>query len=205
MRPESDAARPRIEVGERSLQVEFEIEPGAGCPVVSMDDVREVHQRLAEGVCHTDLLIAGDQGAGHVAHIATNVGPDCCCPVFDEFDCIPHIRSREGLLRVRTYLADRETVPEFVSSLRERAVTVRLRRIAESASVESGRETVPISLESLTETQRETLQTAVASGYYATPRRTELADLAAEFDVSKSAISRRLQAAENKLIGELFV
>ncbi|MFW5905369.1 MAG: hypothetical protein ACOCUO_00815 [archaeon] len=49
MRPESDAARHRIEVGERSLQVQFEIEPRDGCPVASMDDVHEVHQRLANG------------------------------------------------------------------------------------------------------------------------------------------------------------
>jgi hypothetical protein len=71
-------------------------------------------------------------------------------------------------------------------------------------TVDGTGETVPVSLDALTEVQRETLRTAVAAGYYASPRRTSLDDLASEFGVSKSAVSRRLHAAENKLVGELF-
>lgn len=45
----------------------------------------------------------------------------------------------------------------------------------------------------LTETQRRTLQTALDTGYFDIPRRTNLTDLAAELGVSDTAVSQRLR------------
>ena len=65
------------------------------------------------------------------------------------------------------------------------------------------RSTVTVSLEKLTEIQRRTLFRAVEIGYYANPREATLADLSAEFDVSKSAISQRLHGAEATIIRQV--
>jgi predicted DNA binding protein len=53
---------------------------------------------------------------------------------------------------------------------------------------------------SLTETERETLRTAAQQGYYQRPRATTLGDLAAEFDVSKTAVSMNLRRGERKIL-----
>ncbi|WP_049926397.1 helix-turn-helix domain-containing protein [Halopiger goleimassiliensis] len=53
---------------------------------------------------------------------------------------------------------------------------------------------------SLTETERETFEVAAQRGYYETPRDTTLEDLAAHFDVSKTAVSMNLRRSERKLL-----
>jgi predicted DNA binding protein len=53
---------------------------------------------------------------------------------------------------------------------------------------------------SLTETELETLRTAARQGYYQRPRATTLGDLAAEFDVSKTAVSTNLRRGERKVL-----
>lgn len=47
--------------------------------------------------------------------------------------------------------------------------------------------------------QRRALHAAVANGYYETPRKVELAELAAELDIPQSTLSYRLRRAEAKL------
>ena len=52
----------------------------------------------------------------------------------------------------------------------------------------------------LSNTERETLETAVQGGYFESPRDASLGDLADEFDVSKPAASKNLRRAERKMI-----
>jgi len=63
---------------------------------------------------------------------------------------------------------------------------------------DSGPHVVPV--DSVTAAQQATARYAVACGYYDDPRRAHLADIAAEFDRSKSAISQRLSAVERQLV-----
>ncbi|MFB6118172.1 helix-turn-helix domain-containing protein [Halosegnis sp.] len=53
----------------------------------------------------------------------------------------------------------------------------------------------------LSETERETLEAAVDEGYFESPRDATLSDLAEQFDVSKSAVSKTLRRGEDKLLG----
>ncbi|MBX0323234.1 helix-turn-helix domain-containing protein [Halomicroarcula sp. F13] len=52
----------------------------------------------------------------------------------------------------------------------------------------------------LSETERETLEEAVSSGYFESPRDTTLGSLADEFGVSKPAVSKNLRRGERKMI-----
>jgi len=63
-----------------------------------------------------------------------------------------------------------------------------------------GEGSVEISVDDLTEKQRRTIVRAVELGYYETPRQATLSDLTAEFNISKSAISQRLNKAEAKIL-----
>jgi predicted DNA binding protein len=53
---------------------------------------------------------------------------------------------------------------------------------------------------SLTDVERETLQTAVEEGYFDTPRGITLGELADRFDVSKPAASKNLRRGQRKLL-----
>ncbi len=63
---------------------------------------------------------------------------------------------------------------------------------------------VKVELRSLTDRQLRTLERAYEKGYYETPRGADLGDLAAELDVSRSAVSQRLNAAETKLVSAIL-
>lgn len=60
-----------------------------------------------------------------------------------------------------------------------------------------------LTIDDLSERQLDTAEIAVKRGYYEKPREASLADLAEEFDVSKSAISQRLTQVERKLVRSL--
>jgi predicted DNA binding protein len=59
-------------------------------------------------------------------------------------------------------------------------------------------------IENLTAKQLEVIKTALALGYYNTPRNITLDNLSTIFGISKAAVHNRLQAAERKVIGKFF-
>ena len=75
-----------------------------------------------------------------------------------------------------------------------------MRRLTRVDSVDGDRSNrVTLDLSTLTETERETAAMAVSSGYYETPRETSVGELAADLDITKSAMSQRLSSVESKL------
>lgn len=64
--------------------------------------------------------------------------------------------------------------------------------------------TVEIDLQNLTDVQRETILYAANQGYYENPREITLDDLSQEFDVSKSAVSRRIRSAEGAILDQIL-
>ncbi|HWG89411.1 MAG TPA: helix-turn-helix domain-containing protein [Candidatus Thermoplasmatota archaeon] len=58
--------------------------------------------------------------------------------------------------------------------------------------------------ENLTQKQLEVIKTALALGFYNTPRDVTLDDLSSIFGISKAAVHNRLQAAERKVIAKFF-
>ncbi|MFB6267693.1 MAG: helix-turn-helix domain-containing protein [Halodesulfurarchaeum sp.] len=55
-------------------------------------------------------------------------------------------------------------------------------------------------LRKLTDTERETLEAALTSGYFGTPRDASLGDLAEEFDISKMGVSKNLRRSQRKVL-----
>ena len=105
-------------------------------------------------------------------------------------------------LRVSLTVADRETLLEMMAAIKDREVPVRTEDIFRLSFHDT--ETATLDLKKLTEKQRETLEIALRTGYYEQPRGANLADLAGEIGVSKSAVSQRLRSAEAKIIKNAF-
>ncbi|WP_226038998.1 helix-turn-helix domain-containing protein [Natrinema sp. DC36] len=92
------------------------------------------------------------------------------------------------------WFADRAAFDEF-SSFWRRNAGFRLHRLTRDGASESPGD-------GLSDPQREALRTAYESGYFDIPRRTSLAEIAAELDISASSVSERLRRAHRQLIEE---
>ena len=190
------------------LYAEFEITPAdsVSCPVDELEgDVENVTQQLVGDDCHTDTTVESDDETD-IVHSKKQVEGMCHCPVFVEYDCIPQITEfKSESLIIETYLPDRERLTVLVEALKESTNDVSLRRLTRIDDEGTDRSNkVVLELFDLTEKQREAVTTAVAEGYYETPRETTIGELASELDISKSAMSQRLVAVESKLAVSAF-
>ncbi len=193
------------------LRVQLAVTPApeAGCAVLGSGERGTVtmHETLRPGEACDDSQCKAEATADSASNprlLEGNVTDHCVCPVFSEHDCLASIEGFEGrTLSITVAVPDREELSAVVAALRERAATVRLKRIASSA-VDTGRRMLELDADGVTEKQREAVRAAVRSGYYETPREADLSDLADHLDVSRSAVSQRLTAVESKLVEELF-
>lgn len=203
---DTESSSSRVET--HRLYAEFEITPAdsVSCPVDELEgDVENVTQQLVGDDCHTDTTVESDDETD-IVHSKKQVEGMCHCPVFVEYDCIPQITEfKSESLIIETYLPDRERLTALVEALKESTNGVSLRRLTRIDDEGTDRSNkVVLELFDLTEKQREAATTAVAEGYYETPRETTIGELASELDISKSAMSQRLAAVESKLAVSAF-
>ena len=109
------------------------------------------------------------------------------------------IRSGNNGWVVRIQLLSRELLIDLRKACLEVGTTFHVRQLYDS---DSNTETDSTRL---TERQRDTVLTAYQSGYYNVPRGISQGELAAELDVSTSAISQQLRRATKQLIASTFV
>lgn len=95
--------------------------------------------------------------------------------------------------RCEFYFADQSALERFVEACRERNIGFQVVRLQEWQDVD-GEEF------GLTDTQRETLETALEVGYFAVPREHDLQDLADRLGVSDTAASQRLRRGLSTLL-----
>lgn len=104
------------------------------------------------------------------------------------------ITSTHGTTNARARVPSREALKKYREVCDEKGLGFRLIRLyredGESRANPYG----------LTAGQKELLATAHERGYFETPREATLEDLAAEFDVTPSALGRRLRRAQDALI-----
>jgi len=193
---------------EQTLQVLFEVTltDDCSCPLSSSESqVENVHNQIDDGICHAEVTVCDDNDAAHVVHTTNHIERSCLCPAFRDVGCIPRIQNADGdTILIETYISDRELISELVERLKAVTENVSLNRLTarREGAVESTSTTLELS--QLTAKQREAATIAVENGYYETPRQTSLDDLAATLDISKSALSQRLNAVEAKLTTAVF-
>lgn len=196
----------------RDVSVVFDIEPSSDscCPLEAYGErIKTVRHHLDGDECHTDTMLVAE-GCGpsrnsestEVVHATSDIDATCPCTVFGEFDCVPELVDIvDGRMRIETYLTERNRLNDLVDRLEDVCDELRLRQLKriDNGEADRSRNTVSLDLYDITEKQREAVTTAVAEGYYATPRETSLGELADEFGVTTSALSQRLKAVESKL------
>ena len=199
---------PHKTVETHRLYAEFEITPAeeVTCPIDDLKgNVETINQQFVGGDCHTDTTVKTD-GETDIVHSKKPLDAMCHCPVFVEFDCLPQITEfgTESLI-IETYLPDRERLTELIEALKETTAGVSLRRLTRIDNEGTDRSNrVVLELYDLTDKQRQAATNAVAAGYYENPRETTVGELAEQLDISKSAMSQRLNAVESKLAVSAF-
>lgn len=103
-----------------------------------------------------------------------------------------------GPLTLVLEVPDRGSLIELLSAIEDRGVSAATREIRRPQ--QSVEKQVHVDLGKLTGKQRRALELAVEGGYYDQPREINLAALAKELGISKSAVSQRLRSAERKII-----
>ncbi|QKY17574.1 helix-turn-helix domain-containing protein [Halorubrum sp. CBA1229] len=192
------------EGGERQLRVDLEVDPADewDCPMVTQaESASEVTVNAVGDECTVEVHPAGGEG---IRRDRGEVSEDCLCRVFQEFGHVPHVRRvDEGTVLVTSYVDDRAAVREVVAALRSVLDRVRLVRLAVVTGPEST-EQATVDLSALTPKQREGMELAVVRGYFDDDGDVSLGELADELDISKSALSQRLRAAQAKLVTDVF-
>lgn len=110
-------------------------------------------------------------------------------------------RKSDGPLNVVLEVPDHESLLDLMTILDESDLAVRTETIVR-ASPQDG--AVADDLDVLTEKQRQAMELALREGYYERPRDATLTDLAEQLDLSKSAVSQRLNMGEVKLVKAAF-
>ena len=158
-------------------------------------------QKPAQSVRQTSAADAGPEddcrlviGTGEeTAFTTAKIGEQCLCPIFDDHDCVWEIIDVDGdRLRFKATLPDRGALAPLVRELENSGATVTTEQLLSTAP----------SLDEenlLTDAQREAFLVALERGYYEQPRGTSLDEIGETLDISKSAVSKRLAAARNRI------
>lgn len=201
----------------QQLRVEFDLVPrrDCACPLTGIDgDVVDVRQQLAGETCQTDVTVQSEdcqcsncQTDTDIIHTRSDLSEACPCDVFSTLGCVPKVTdATDDRIRIETFLPDRELLSELVDGLRAVVDEFHLRRLKRIANTDDDNavEHVTLELGRLTQKQREAAMRAVTAGYYASPRAVTLGELADDLEISKSALSQRLNTVESKLATSAF-
>lgn len=185
------------------LRAMLEVTPGdATCPVASAaPNASAVKRSVSAGdVCHSAVTVEADDGdEPEHRYVSERIEGGCICATLSCFDCAFDVEGvRDGSLVLLVVVEERETLRRIVDALERDATAVRLRRLTRLPNEEET--TLEIDATEITEKQREAVDLAVELGYYGHPREATLEDLAEELEISKSAVSQRLNAVETTLV-----
>ncbi|MFW5919591.1 MAG: helix-turn-helix domain-containing protein [Halanaeroarchaeum sp.] len=187
------------------VELDVDVASGAHCPLGS-DDRTDWNGsvQLVGSTCHLTLVSDSDT-ASETRTVTSAITDRCLCTGLCGDGVAPaELTVERGSLVIGAYVTDRKTLSEATDRLEDGVDRWRLRQLTTTASAD----TVPGAANrqddvTLTEKQREAVQTAVDRGYYDRPRDASLGDLADELGVTRSALSQRLNAVESKLITDL--
>ena len=190
----------------RSVELGVSVRPQESCPVRTLsEEVTDVRHHAHEDGLQCEVEFADPSRESKRTFHGYHDGQEPCPALaFMQHDCVPSIENVEGeTLFITTHPPNRESIPDLLADLNAVSEGLSVRRISESRG-ETSNSRRSVDMEVLTEKQRQAIENAVESGYYAQPRETTVSELAEACSISQSAMSQRLHAAERKLLEGLL-
>lgn len=146
-----------------------------------------------------DLCVLDDLGERGLYRIDWNGSPTEFLQAIEDAEATV-LSARGGdewFFQIRFPVHDR--LSAFHEDVRERGIPVDVDRTIPLSELEGGAHRFD-----LTSDQREALRLALREGYFATPRTTNLEDLADALDISRQATSRRIRRGNEKVLRRIF-
>jgi hypothetical protein len=125
-------------------------------------------------------------------HIQLSLGP------------VREVFAEDGDLHVRLHTTNVEELRDLLVDLREQFGGVSVEYLVRSVDADDGSELVPVDMRTLTDRQREVLETAHEMGYFEYPRDANATEVAEALGIEPSTFSEHLAAAQRKLMQELL-
>ncbi len=190
---------------ERGVQAVLEVERGGSCPLDDFEgEVVDVDVRYQLGRCLGEVEVRECHDAcSSTRQFSEPICEHCPGIVFSRHGCIPRfLQTGDGSFVVETRLDGVETLSSLVNEIRGRCASVTVRSIISTGGPD-GSESCAIDLSALTPKQREAVSLAQDRGYYDPSSEVPLSEMAADLDISTSALSQRLQRAEGNVLRQL--
>lgn len=191
--------------GSRPLWAVFEVQVDDACPLTEIEPpIASIQAQQIGDTCECEVVT--DEDDVDVVRLERARGPDCLADLFHRHDCVPHVTAvREQSLRITVHPPKRETIGTLLSDIRAAGYNVRTERIRDLRNDDETESSLAlIDRTVLTDKQRRAVELALEVGYYDDDKHATLETLAEELEISRSALSRRLRAAEAKLVRAVF-
>ncbi|WP_418282621.1 helix-turn-helix domain-containing protein [Halorubrum sp. DTA98] len=199
------SASDRSPYEDRGVRAVLQVERGGSCLLDEFDgNVLDVDVRYQMGQCLAEVEVL-EYGAttSSTKQFSAPICEHCPGIVFSRYGCIPRfLETGTGSFVVETRLDTVDTLSTLVNEVRQRCASVTVRSLT-STEGPDGTESCSVDISSLTPKQREAVSKAQDCGHYDPDSDTSLADVAAEIDISTSALSQRLQRAEANILRQL--
>jgi len=187
---------------DRPLRVVLDVRVGDACPLTDVDgSIAGIRARQIDDTCECEVVVDDD-----IVRLSRERGPDCVADVVHRHDCVPTITAVDGAtVRIAVHPPDRDRIAALIEDLRAAGYDVQTRQIRDlrRSDGKSGSLAL-IDRSRLTDKQRAAVEAAVAAGYYDAEKQVTLDALADDLGISKSAVSRRLRAAEATVMRAAF-
>ena len=185
----------------------LKIDVGTHCPITRQRaEILDVEKHLIDGVCHISVVTNAEADIG-ISHFEKPLEGECVGRIFTEYGAVPKIVEVDGTsLIVTAFFEDTDSLSSIVSELTAAGFGVDLKVLKDISDrqQETSESVCLCSPSRLTEKERKAVDVALAAGYYDLNAKCDLAEIAAELHIGKSAVSKRLRSAESKIMQEVF-
>ncbi|WP_435365932.1 helix-turn-helix domain-containing protein [Haloarchaeobius sp. DYHT-AS-18] len=152
-----------------------------------------------------DLEEVYSTGSDHVYRFTRDCGCGCVCEHVERHGCpVRDLRAEGGVIYLTFYVSDVESLRAVITDLRDEFDGVAVRRLTRSQPCEDADDLVFVDRQSLTDRQREVLETAHQQGYFAHPRDANATEVADRLDITRSTFAEHLAAAQRKLLDDIL-
>ncbi|MBV0900547.1 helix-turn-helix domain-containing protein [Haloarcula salina] len=213
-------------MSDSGIRVELSVDSPGACPVASVSEeagtaMTDVARSSpdADGRVIEEFTAADDDGetalddrsdldevfvtGNGTRYQFTRTRTDCVCEAVERFECpVADIRAEGGQLQMTFHAPDIDRVRAIVTRLKELYDGVSLRSMRQNGSVDPV-DSILVDRSTLTDRQREVLETAVEMGYFEYPKGANAGDVATELDISVSTFAEHLAAAQTKLLDSI--
>jgi len=144
-------------------------------------------------------------GSRDVYRYSRERGIGCPCEVIERHDCpVVDVHTSDGTLYLVFHAPDMDRLQAVIGDVRDAFAGVEVRRLLRSSEDRSDRELVFVDSSSLTDRQREVLETAHEMGYFEHPKGANAGQVAEALGITTSTFTEHLSAAQSKLFDAIL-